>query len=385
MFSKQIERLNESLTLAMLQKSKELAKEGKTIYKFSAGEPDFDTPDVVKKAAIEAINNGFTKYTSVAGIPDLIEAIQKKLEIENRLSYDKEAIVVSNGAKQSLFNLFAVLLDYGDEVIIPTPAWVSYPEMVAFFGGRSIFVETKRENEFKITAEELEAAITPKTKILILNSPSNPTGAVYTKAEYEELAKVLRDKRIIVFSDEMYEKLIYGIEFTSFATISGMFEKTITINGLSKCVAMTGWRMGYFASWNKNIAKAVTKLQGQSTSNINAMTQKAAITALSNAHSEIEKIRQTFQKRRDLVYELFSEIKELDVIKPDGAFYIFPNCEKVEKDSMKFCQELLEKKGVATVPGIGFKKEGHFRFSYTADEETIKAGINLIKEFVKGK
>lgn len=377
--------MQESLTLAMTQKARELSSSGKRVYSFSAGEPDFDTPQVIKQAAIDAMNAGFTKYTAVGGIPDLTQAIADKLLRENALSYEKENIVVSNGAKHSLFNLFAVLLDAGDEVIIPTPTWVSYPEMAGFFGGKCVFVETKKENKFKLTAQELKAAITPRSKILMLNSPSNPTGAVYTKEEYEDLASVLADTNIIVFSDEIYEKLVYDVPFVSFASIKGMFERTVTINGFSKAVSMTGWRVGYFAAPNAQIAKAAVKLQGQSTSNINSIAQKAAIAALSSANADVENMRKIFWARRDLAFEMFSSIKEFDVIKPDGAFYIYVSCEKIEKNSMSFCMDLLEKKGVATVPGLGFAKDGYFRFSYATDENTIKTGISLIKDYISGK
>lgn len=383
MFSERIQRLGESLTMAMTQKGREVKASGKKVYNFSVGEPDFDTPNVIKEAAKKAIDDGFTKYTPVGGIPDLISAIKAKLERENNLFYSEQSIVVSNGAKQSLFNLLAVLLNHGDEVIIPTPAWVSYPDMVSFFGGTNIFVPTKAQNNFKMTAQELQDAITSKSKILILNSPSNPTGAVYSKEEYEALAGVLKNTNIIVFTDEMYEKLIYDVPFTPFASIDGMFEKSITINGLSKSVAMTGWRMGYFASFDEKIAKAVTKLQGQSTSNINSITQKASIVALNETQNEVNAMRDIFKSRRDLAMDLLGKIDGIKAIKPDGAFYIFASCEEIEPDSMKFCLDLLEQKGVSTVPGLGFKKDGYFRLSFALGEDEIKEGIALIGDFAQ--
>lgn len=386
MLSERINKMEESLTLAMTQKARELRAKGKDVLSFSAGEPDFDTPQVVKDAAIKAINDGFGKYTAVQGIPELLEAVAGKLKRENNLVYPTKNIIVSNGAKHSLFNLFAVMLNHGDEVIIPTPAWVSYPEMVNYHGGKSVLVPTSADNGFKMTAEELKRAITPKTKILVLNSPSNPTGSVYTKEEYEALGKVLEGTNIWVFSDEMYEKLVYGdTKFVALASVSDdLYKRTITINGLSKSVAMTGWRMGYFASPDVEIANAVNKLQSQSTTNICSIVQKASIVALDgSADRDIEAMRVVFEKRKNMAIELISKIDKLSVINPGGAFYLFISCEKVEKDSMKFCLRLLEEAGVATVPGVGFEQEGYFRMSFATDEETIRRGIEKIGEFVK--
>ncbi|MCV6608810.1 MAG: pyridoxal phosphate-dependent aminotransferase [Campylobacterales bacterium] len=388
MFSDRINRLGESLTMAITQKAREVKASGREVYGFSVGEPDFDTPVKIKEAAKKALDDGFTKYTPVVGIPDLLSTIKDKLKKENGLDYETNQIVVSNGAKQSLFNLLAVLLNHGDEVIIPNPAWVSYPDMVNFFGGKPVFVETTEEEKFKLTAEKLKAAITDKTKILMLNSPSNPTGSVYTEEEYAALGKVLEGTDIIVFSDEMYEKLIYGgKKFVSIAGVSeDLYKRTITINGVSKGMAMTGWRMGYFATADASIAKAVGKLQGQSTSNINSITQVACITALDGSvDKEIEEMRIAFEKRRDLTVKLINDIDGLSVIEPDGAFYLFVNCSEVEKDSMKFCLDLLDKKAVATVPGVGFGSDGFFRMSFAMDEDTLRRGIGLIEEFVQGK
>ena len=386
LLSQRIGRMEESLTIAMTQKARELKAQGKNILSFSAGEPDFDTPDVIKKAAIEAIEKGHTKYTAVAGIPELQQAISDKLKRENGLNYAPNQIVISNGAKQSLFNLFAVLLDAGDEVIIANPAWVSYPEMVNYYQGVSVFVQTDESTGFKLTPEQLKAAITPKTKILMLNSPSNPTGSVYTKEEILALGDVLKGTDILVFSDEMYEKLVYdGCEFVSFAAVSeDMFKRTITINGISKSVAMTGWRMGYFAFHDMEIVKAVIKLQSQSTSNINSITQYAAIPALDGrADADIEKMRQAFEERKNYAVKAFNEIPGLSVDNSNGAFYLFVNISAIEKDSMKFCLTMLEKAGIATVPGIGFGSDGYFRFSYATGIETIKEGIERIAAFVK--
>jgi len=386
MFSKRIEKLSPSLTIAISQKARELKAQGKDILAFSAGEPDFDTPEVIKKAAINAINEGFTKYTAVAGIPEVLEAIKTKLKRDNNLDYDTDEIIVSNGAKQSLYNIMACLIENGDEVIIPAPFWVTYPELVKYHDGIPVSIETTEKTGFKITPEMLKNAITPKTKMLILTSPSNPTGAVYSKDELKALADVLKDTDIWVVSDEMYEKLIYEGEFTAAASINDdMLKRTITVNGLSKSHAMTGWRFGYLASKNKELIKAMTKLQSQMTSNINSITQKAAIPALlGKADEDVAHMLKEFRKRRDYVYEAFNAIPGLSAAKPQGAFYIYVNHKEILDESMAFALTLLEEKGVAVVPGIGFGSEGYFRFSFATDLDTIKKGIKRIEEFVKG-
>ncbi len=385
MFSKRINKLSPSLTIAISQKARELKSQGRDILAFSAGEPDFDTPEVIKYEAIRAITNGWTKYTNVAGIPELLEAIHIKLKRDNHLDYDLDEIISSNGAKQSLANIFACILDENDEVIIPAPYWVTYPELVKYNDGIPIIVETDESTGFKITAEMLKKAITPKTKALILTTPSNPTGAVYSKEELNALAEVLKDTNIWVISDEMYEKLIFEGKFTSVASINeDMLNRTITVNGLSKSHAMTGWRFGYCASKNKELVQNMIKLQSQTTSNINTITQKAAIPALlGKADSDIEHMRKEFKKRRDFVYEAFNSIKGLSAAKPHGAFYIFVNHKKIAKESLSFALDLLEEKGVAVVPGVGFGSEGYFRFSFATDFETINRGIQRIEEFVK--
>jgi len=385
MFSKRINKLSPSLTIAISQKARELKAEGRDILAFSAGEPDFDTPEVIKYEAIKAITDGFTKYTNVAGIPELLEAIKIKLKKDNHLDYDLDEIIASNGAKQSLFNIFATLINKNDEVIIPAPFWVTYPELVKYHGGVPVTIETDESTGFKITPEMLKKAITPKTKALILTTPSNPTGAVYSKNELKALADVLKDTNIWVISDEMYEKLIYEGEFSATASINeDMLNRTITVNGLSKSHAMTGWRFGYLASKNKELIKNMIKLQSQSTSNINTITQKAAIPALlGKADKDVEEMRKEFKRRRDFVYEAFNNIEGLSAAKPHGAFYIFVNHQKILKDSMSFALDLLEEKGVAVVPGIGFGSEGYFRFSFATDFETINRGIKRIEEFVK--
>ena len=383
-----MENLSPSVTMAITALGRELKAQGKDILSFSAGEPDFDTPEIIKQAAIKAINDGQTKYTAVEGIIATKQAIINKLKKDHNLDYKLDNILISNGAKHSLFNLFQVLVEEGDEVIIPAPYWVTYPEQVKFSDGVPVFIDTDDSTEFKITPEQLKAAITPKTKVLLLNTPSNPTGSVYTKEELTALGKVLEGTDIIVLSDEMYEKIIYnGKKFTAAAEVSeDMFKRTVTINGLSKAVAMTGWRFGYLASPDVKLVKALTKLQGQVTSNINTMTQYAAIPALEgDADADIEMMRAAFEERKNIVVKSFNEIKGLSTIDPDGAFYAFVNIKDVTNDSMKFCADLLEQKGVALVPGLAFGTEGYVRFSFATDLATIQEGIKRIKEFVENK
>lgn len=381
-----MEQLSPSLTLAITALGRELKAQGKDILSFSAGEPDFDTPQIVKDAAIKAINEGQTKYTAVEGIIKTKQAIINKLKKDHNLDYKLEGIVISNGAKHSLFNLCQVLIENGDEVIIPSPYWVTYPEQVKYSGGVPVFIETDETTNFKITPEQLKKAITPKTKILMLNTPSNPTGSIYSKEELTAIGKVLEGTDIIVFSDEMYEKIIFnGKKFTAAAEVSAdMYNRTVTINGLSKAVAMTGWRFGYIATPNVALAKAMTKLQGQVTSNINTMTQYAAIPALEGeADKDIEMMRAEFEKRKDYIVKAINEIDGLSCYEPDGAFYVFINIKKISNDSMKFCADLLEQKGVALVPGLAFGMEGYARFSFATSLEVIKEGVKRIKEFTQ--
>ncbi len=374
------------MTIAVSTLARELKAQGKDVLSFSAGEPDFDTPERIKEAAIEAIRQGHTKYTSVAGIPELLDAIREKFRRENGLNYEREHLLVSNGAKQSLFNLTQALIDEGDEVIIPAPYWVTYPELVKYAGGKPVIIETDDRSGFKISPAQLEAAITSRTKMLILTSPSNPTGSVYSREELEALGEVLKGTAIKVVSDEMYEKLVFdGTEFTATASISeDFYQRTVTVNGLSKSVAMTGWRMGYLASPDVELVKKMTSLQSQSTSNINTPTQYASIPPLlGEVDDEIETMRRAFESRMHEAVELFNDIEGLSVLRPQGAFYLFVNIKDVSDDSMNFCQELLKRYGVAVVPGIGFGSEGYFRFSYAADIVTIREGIRRIEKFVR--
>lgn len=385
MLSQRIQVLSESLTMAITSLAREMKAEGKDVLSFSAGEPDFDTPQVVKDAATKAIEGGFAKYTAVPGIPEVLEAIQTKLKRDHGVEYATSEIITNVGAKHSLFNIFQALLDEGDEVIIPAPYWVTYPEIVLYSGGKPVVIDTDESNDFKITPEQLKAAITDKTRALILNTPSNPTGSIYTRSEIEALGEVLKGTDVLVISDEMYEQLVYGKPFTSVPSVSeDMHKRTILTNGLSKCAAMPGWRFGYMASPIKELNAAVKKLQSQSTSNITSIVQKAAIPALlGQADADIAEMKVAFKRRRDMAVKLFNDIPGLSVMNPDGAFYLYVNIKEIEADSMKFCKELLADRGVATVPGVGFGCDGYFRFSFATDDVTIQDGIQRIKDFVE--
>ena len=386
MLSKRVQVLSESMTLAITALANDLKAKGEDIISFSAGEPDFDTPQTIKNAAIAAIQKGCGHYTNVAGIPSVLEAVQYKLKNDNALDYDTKEIIINVGAKHSLFECIQCLVDEGDEVIIPAPYWVSYPEMVKYSGGKPVFIQGAEENGFKITAKELREAITPKTKLFILNYPNNPIGYIYTKTELSELANALEGTNIIVLSDEMYEKLRYdGLEFTAFASVSDdALKRTVTINGLSKCGAMPGWRFGYMASKNAELNAAVKRLQGQSTGNITAIVQHAAIPALrGETDADIAYMQSEFQKRRDKACELIAGIKGLSVYKPQGAFYLFVNIKEIEPNSMLFCQRLLEREKVAVVPGVGFGMDGYFRLSYATSLENIVKGLERIEKFVR--
>lgn len=387
MLSNRINLLSESLTIAISTQARQMKAEGKDVLSFSAGEPDFDTPSIAKEAAKKAIDAGFSKYTAVAGIPEVQSAIATKLKNDHNLVYKKEQIITNVGAKQSLFNIFQALINDGDEVIIPAPYWVTYPEIVIYSGGKPVILDTDEKSGFKITPKQLQNAITSKTKILLINTPSNPTGSVYSKEELEALGEVLKGTDIIVISDEMYEKLTFDGEFCSVPSISeDMYNRTILVNGLSKCAAMTGWRFGYMASPFDKLNKAVIKLQSQSTSNICSIVQYAAIPVLlGEVDEDIAFMKKAFRARRDMAVERFNKIDGLSVLKPDGAFYLYVNIKAVESNSMKFCQELLATKGVATVPGVGFGCDGYFRFSFATDEKTIEEGIKRIEDFIKNR
>lgn len=385
LLSKKISVLSTSITIAISTLAKEMKAKGENVISFSAGEPDFDTPQIIKDAAIKAINSGFSKYTAVPGYPDVLKAIQTKLKRDNNLEYRPDQIITNVGAKHSLFNIFQCIIDDGDEVIIPVPAWVSYPEIVKFSGGKPVLIQTKAENDFKLTAEELKNAITPRTKAIVINTPNNPTGSIYSREEIASLGQILKGTDILVISDEIYEKVNFIGKFCAIGSVSeDLFKRTITINGLSKCGAMTGWRFGYTASPIDELNAAMKKLQSQSVSNITSIVQMAAIPSLlGESDDDIEMMRKEYQKRRDYAVKALNEIEGLSVNTPEGAFYLFVDCSRVEKDSMKFCKKLLEEGKVATVPGVGFGTEGYFRMSYATDLESIKKGIARIAEFVK--
>jgi len=387
MLTNRVNTLSESITIAITTLAQELKAEGKDILSFSAGEPDFDTPRVIKDAGIKAIEEGFTKYTAVDGIVEVRQAIADKLKRDNNLHYELNQIITNNGAKHSLFNLFSATIDTGDEVIIPAPYWVTYPELVKYCGGSVVEIHTDDSSGFKITPKQLRDAITPRTKMLVLTTPSNPTGAVYTKEELLALGDVLKGSDIMIASDEMYEKLTYEGSFTSVASVSDdMFERTITINGLSKSVAMTGWRFGYMAAANTELIKATKKLQSQSTSNICSITQKASIAGLDgSADADIAMMKKAFIERRNEAARLFNAIEGLCVVVPDGAFYLFVNIKAVTNDSMSFSKELLAQENVAVVPGVAFGSEGYFRFSFATDIESIQEGIKRIERFIRSR
>ena len=374
-------RLSPSMTFAMNQKSNDLKAKGIDIVNMTLGEPDFNTPEHVKAAACAALEENYTHYTPVGGSLSLREAISDKLQKENGLAFAPADILVSNGAKQSLCNVIMALIDEGDEVIIPAPYWVSYPQMVLLAGGTPVYVETGIEQGFKMTPEQLEKAITPKTRMLILCSPSNPTGAVYSKEELKALADViLRHEDVLVVSDEIYEHLNYVGAHASIASLEGMRERTVIINGVSKAYAMTGWRIGFLAA-PKWIVSACSMLQGQYTSGPCSVSQKAAEEAWRGSQACVEEMRQAFERRRNLLVGLLREIPGLEVNVPDGAFYLFPKCSsffgksdgtKVIKTSTDLAMYLLEKGHVAVVGGDAFGAPEYFRLSYATSEEKIK-------------
>lgn len=386
--SERLNRLAPSATLAMSQKSSEMKAQGIDVINLSVGEPDFNTPDHIKTAAKEAIDENYSKYSPVPGYPDLRKAIVEKLHRENQLDYGVAEILVSNGAKQSVCNTLMALVDEGDEVIIPAPYWVSYPQMVKLAGGNPTIVKTGFAQDFKISPKQLEAAITPKTKVIILCSPSNPTGSVYSQSELEGLAHViLKHEDLYVIADEIYEHINYVGKHESIAQFPGMKERTIIVNGISKAYAMTGWRIGYIAApeW---IVKGCNKLQGQYTSGPCSISQRAAIAAYTQSQACVEEMRQAFQRRRDLIVKLAKDIHGLEVIEPKGAFYLFPKCNYFFgkstdgyyiKNSTDLSMYLLEKAHVATVGGDAFGEPNCLRMSYATSDENIQEAFRRIK------
>lgn len=389
--SNRINSLPTSATLAMAAKARELKEQGKNIISLSLGEPDFNTPDFIKDAAIQAVNDNYNSYTPVNGYLELRESICKKFKRDNNLSYNPNQIVVSTGAKQSIANIAQVLLNPGDEVLLPAPYWVSYSAISVLSEATFVEIPSSIETDFKITPEQLEAAITPKSKLIFFNSPNNPSGTVYTEEEYRALAKVLeKHPQIYVVSDEIYEHINYGVGNFSFAAIESMYDRTITVNGVAKAFAMTGWRIGYIGApeW---IAKACNKLQGQITSGANCIAQRATITALDAPVTKIGYMVEEFNKRRDIVLDLLGKVKGFKLNKPEGAFYVFPDIsyffgktikgKKIETAS-DFALLLLEHANVATVTGEAFGAPNCIRMSYAASEEQIREAIANIKKVV---
>ncbi|MFN6482938.1 MULTISPECIES: pyridoxal phosphate-dependent aminotransferase [unclassified Nostoc] len=381
-----VSQVTPSLTLAIAAKAKALKAEGIDVCSFSAGEPDFDTPAHIKAAAVKALEEGKTKYGAAAGEPKLREAIAHKLKIDNGLDYKSENVIVTNGGKHSLYNLIVALIDPGDEVIIPAPYWLSYPEMVTLVGGVSVIVPTDATTGYKITPEQLRKAITPKTKLFILNSPSNPTGMVYTPDEIKALAQVVVDADIFVVSDEIYEKILYdGAEHISIGSLGKeIFDRTLISNGFAKAYSMTGWRLGYLAG-PVEIIKAASTIQGHSTSNVCTFAQYGAIAALQSPQDCVEEMRQAFAKRRQVMLDRLNAIPGLSTAKPDGAFYLFPDISKTGLKSLEFCDALLEEHQVAVIPGIAFGADDNIRLSYATDMATIEKGMDRLEKFVKSR
>ncbi|MEH2357431.1 pyridoxal phosphate-dependent aminotransferase [Nostoc sp.] len=381
-----VSQVTPSLTLAIAAKAKALKAEGIDVCSFSAGEPDFDTPAHIKAAAVKALDEGKTKYGAAAGEPKLREAIAHKLKIDNGLDYRSENVIVTNGGKHSLYNLIVALIDPGDEVIIPAPYWLSYPEMVTLVGGVSVIVTTDATTGYKITPEQLRKAITPKTKLFILNSPSNPTGMVYTPDEIKALAEVVVDADIFVVSDEIYEKILYdGAEHISIGSLGKeIFDRTLISNGFAKAYSMTGWRLGYLAG-PVEIIKAASTIQGHSTSNVCTFAQYGAIAALESSQDCVEEMRQAFAKRRQVMLDRLNAIPGLSTAKPDGAFYLFPDISKTGLKSLEFCDALLEEHQVAVIPGIAFGADDNIRLSYATDMTTIEKGMDRLEKFVKSR
>ncbi|AEM78746.1 pyridoxal phosphate-dependent aminotransferase [Thermoanaerobacter wiegelii] len=384
-------QITPSMTLEITAKAKQLKAQGIDVIDFGVGEPDFDTPDYIKEAAIDAIKKGYTKYTPSSGISELKKAVCDKLLKDNDLKYQPDQIVISNGAKHSIYNALCAILNPGDEVIIPVPYWLSYPEMVRLAYGKPVFVKTKAENDFKITAEELKNAITSKTKALILNTPNNPTGSVYTKEELEELVKIIEEANIFVISDEIYEKLIYEGSHISIGSLNEKIkELTILVNGMSKAYAMTGWRIGYTAS-SLEIAKVMSNIQSHTTSNPNSIAQYASVAALLGDETVIKRMAEEFNKRRIYMVERINKIKGLKSNKPQGAFYVMVNIDeyigkeikgKIIRGSIDFANALIEGANVAVVPALPFGMDNYIRISYATSIENIEKGLNRIEEFL---
>ncbi|MDA9725482.1 pyridoxal phosphate-dependent aminotransferase [Candidatus Pelagibacter sp.] len=392
--SDSLKKIKPSPTIAVTQKARELKAAGKDVIGLGAGEPDFDTPDNIKQAAIKAINDGDTKYTAVDGTPALKKAIVEKFKKENNLDYTTDQITVGAGGKHVIYNAMMATLNDGDEVIIPAPYWVSYPDIVLLAGGKPVVMECDEKQGFKINPSDLEKFITPKTKWIILNSPSNPTGACYSENDIKAIAAVLeKHKHIYILSDDIYEHVTYeGFKFFTIAQIESLKDRVLTMNGVSKAYSMTGWRIGY-AAGPKDIVKAIAKIQSQSTTNPSSISQAASVEALSGTQDFIKKRADSFQERRDFVVKTLNDIDGINCLNPDGAFYVFPSCKELigKKDSSgkeiksdtDFVQSLLENSGVAVVQGSAFGLEGFFRISYATSMENLKKALEKISSFCK--
>ncbi len=390
--SKRIGLIEPSMTIGISAKAKELCASGIDVLTFSAGEPDFDTPDNVKEAAIKAIKDGFTKYTAAGGINELKDAVIAKEKRRNGLDYKREEVCISAGAKHSLFNIGQVMLDEGDEVIIPAPYWVTYEAIVKYTQAKPVIVKTKEENNFVLDKNELEKAITDKTKMIWINNPSNPTGATYEKEDLQFIADLAEKHDIWIVSDEIYEDIVFdGYSPVSIATLSDYAkERTLIVNGTSKSYSMTGWRIGYTCG-DKEVMAAMTKLQSQSTSNPTSIAQMAAVEALNGSQDSVEMMRKKFEERRNYIVDALNAIEGITCVKPKGAFYVFPNVSncygkeyngKKINNSMDFAMVLLEEARVALVPGIAFGEDDFVRISFATDMDTIKKGMEALKEFV---
>ena len=379
-----VSELTPSLTLAIDSKAKALRAEGVDVYSFGAGEPDFDTPEHIKAAAIEALNAGFTKYTPSSGTPELRAAISEKFKRDNGLDYKPSEIIVSNGAKQSCFNAILAVCGEGDEVIIPAPYWLSYPDMVRLAGAEPVIVQTTQENDWKMTPAQFEEAMSPRTKMVIINSPGNPTGSVYTKEELRALVEVAAEEEITILSDEIYESLTYdGAEHVSVASLTPEArDLTITVNGFSKAYAMTGWRLGYLGAPEK-ISKAIDSMQSHSTSGPCSFAQKGGLAALTGSQQCVADMREEFNIRREYMFERLSAIHNVTAVKPKGAFYMLANISKLGMTSTNFADRLLSKANVAVVPGIAFGDDRVVRFSYATGLDVIKPGLDRFEDFCK--
>lgn len=381
--AQRVDNLTPSLTLAIDSKAKALKAAGENVIGFGAGEPDFDTPEHIKQAAMGFLDAGFTKYTPSSGIPELREAIAEKLETDNALKYDPSQIIVSCGAKHSCFNAIMATIDPGDEVLIPAPYWLSYPEMVKLAGGEPYIIPTTKENGYKLTPDALRDAISPASKMLVLNSPGNPTGVMYTENELAALAEIALDEELLILSDEIYEKLIYDDnKHVSVASFSNqVYESTIVVNGFSKTYAMTGWRLGYLAA-PKNVAQKIDAMQSHSTSNPTSFAQKGALAALKSPQDCVADMLAEYTKRRRKICELLDGIPSLTYVKPDGAFYVLTDISRTGMDSTTFADKLLDEQKVAVVPGIAFGDDNTVRLSYAMGMDSIEEGVRRIKKFL---